>query len=79
MVNDPPSLDILLWALRGIDHQLAQASRDLIRNECAAARSEHADLASIRGLLDGASVVVVTAAERLRRVLSDRVAMEPRA
>ena len=76
---EPPSLDVLMLTLGGLERQLAQASAHLTRNEIAATRAEATDLASIRGLIDGAGVAVVTAAERLRRVLSDRVAMEPRA
>ena len=72
-----PSLAVLMNTLRGLASQLSQAAGHVIQNECAADRAEAADLASIRGLLDGAGVVVTIAEERLRRVLSDRVAMEP--
>lgn len=78
-VSDTPSLAVLLMTLGGIERQLAQAASHVIRNECAADRGEAVDLANIRGLIDGAGVTVTVAAERLRRVLSDRDAMEPRA
>lgn len=64
-----PTLGDVLAALRGIEHQLARASSNVIRNECGPGI---ADLACIRGMIDGANQVVTIAAERLRRVLGDR-------